>query len=227
MTYLLPNPPTPVTATYVGPVNPETCAADTLQLWSYLPQFVQDADATNGYQFLTWLDGMGKQQQLVDDLCRDNQNFPGWSIIMDVSRCPTYALPWLGQFLGVRFNPLQIVSDAAMRAAISAQGNFGRGTVAAIKAAGAQFLGPGGYINVIERVPDPYSLTIQMVGTLIALTYRDLLADYGIYSNIIPGNPPYPALPTYQDFPGRNTSIVTGVMQSAIPAGLIATIDFI
>src|ERR1019366_10522798 len=27
---------------------------------------------------------------------------PGWSQILDITRCPQYVLPWLGQFIGVQ-----------------------------------------------------------------------------------------------------------------------------
>lgn len=239
-TFVAPNPPVAPTYNpppfqgpisplppYVGPVTPTTCAPDTLVLWHFLPQFLKDADAANDYLFLTWLDGMGQQLQILDNLCRDDAGGqPGWSILLDVGRCPTYALPWLAQFVGVRFNGAQLASDSAMRTAILAEGNFKRGTVAAIQAAAAPYLAPGGYVNIIERYPDAYSLTVQVFGDLNAATYAELTLEYPTYNLLVPGNPPYPALPYYSSFPHSNQSTVTAAIEAAIPAGLVTTVVY-
>lgn len=209
-------------------VNPDTCAADTLKLWSFLPPFLQDQDATNDYLFLSWLDGIGQQQQIIDTLVRDEPPNPGWSIVLDITRCPTYALPWLGQFVGVRFTGTTIGNDTAMRNAILARGNFSRGTPTAIISSALPFLEIiGGMVNVIERYPDPYSLLVQISGDLNALTYADLAEQYPWYSNA-GGTPSLSGtFATYADFPQSNEAIVTAAVLAAIPAGLVATVVFL
>lgn len=228
-------------------VDPTTCASDTLRLWSYLPQFVQDSDAAGGivnrptgsewvyYQFLNWLEGVVNCEapervsasglQDLDDLCRDSEIAIGWSSIMDISRCPTYALPWLAQFVGVRFSGEVLGStnvDQAMRIAILSEVSFKRGTVAAIKAAVAPYLSPEGYVNIIERYPTPYSLTVQIIGGLGSLTYAQLAAKEPIYS-VISHDYPY-----YSDLaPSATPGTVTAVINASIPAGLIATVVFL
>lgn len=209
-------------------VTPDTCAADTLKLWSFLPPFLQEQDATNSYLFLSWLDGIGQQQQIIDTLVRDDPPNPGWSIVLDITRCPTYALPWLGQFVGVRFSGTTIGNDQAMRNAILARGNFARGTTTAIISSALPYLEIiGGAVNVIERYPDPYSILIQISGDLNALTYADLAEQYPWYSNA-GGTPSLSGtFATYDDFPQSNEAIVTASVLAAIPAGLVATVVFL
>lgn len=202
-------------------------AADTIKLWGFLPPFAQENDAQTSYQFLRWLDGSGQQQQILDNLLRDGPSGQaGWSIILDVARCPTYALPWLGQFVGVRFTPAQLESDSAMRAAIVAPGNFARGTVAALNAAIAPYLLPNGYITVIERfngtTADPYAIYINVTNLNGALTYGQLAAQYPWLTSS-GGTPDVTdTFPAYNDFPTStyNETLATAVLQSALPGGL-------
>lgn len=201
-------------------VDPGSCAADTLELWSFLPDFVQVADEAGGYQFLSWLDGTGQQQQIIDNLCRDQNGFVGWSILMDVSRCPAYALPWLAQFVGVRFSSAQLTNVDSMRSAIVAKGNFGRGTPQSIANSLIPYLGPNSYVNIIERYPDAYSFTVQVRGALGSLTYAELAK----------ADPTYPDVaaeyPFYDDFPEQDQAVVTAAVQSSTPAGLVLTVAY-
>ena len=148
-------------------ITPQQAQPDTLELYGYLPDFVQANDAAGDYQFLTWLNGIiseGSDQteltynytytngvvtqlsptiqypdgstggifsvsnnpipaatglQAIDDIIRDTPYDPGYSILLDINRCPTYALPWLGQFVGVRF--LMVQPDSVMRQRIQTE----------------------------------------------------------------------------------------------------------
>ena len=211
-------------------VTPETASADTLELYGYLPDFVRDGDANNQYTFLSWLEGICAQQQKIDDLCRDTQYGPGWSVIMDVGRCPNYALPWLAQFVGVNFqgdivgtSPAQ---DNAMRQTILAKNGFARGSVQGIVNGVLMLLGPGASVNIIERYPDPYSLTIQYTDHDGSLTYGELAVQYPGYSPdlALPGSASGP-YPHYDNFPVPTFGSVSAEIQQLIPGGLVATIQ--
>ena len=210
------NPPTISPDGFV----PGTTAASaaTLELWGALPQFVQDADAANQYTFLSWLEGIGGQQQLIDNLCRDSEFGPGWSAIVDLGRCPSYALPWLAQFVGVNLPGSILSNDEATRQAILAHPGFNRGTVAAIIDAAQSLLGPNSYVNVIERYPDPYSLTVQYYDNNGSLTYSELAVAEPTYAAVDS------AYATYNNFPVQSGDAVAAAIQSAIPGGLICTI---
>lgn len=209
-------------------VNPTTCAADTLRLWNFLPPNLQQTDANNNYIFLTWLDGIGQQQQILDNLLRDdNKGNPGWSIILDVTRCPTYALPWLAQFVGVRFTGPVVGNDSLMRSAIVSKNGFNRGTVASITAAITPYLSSGGYVNIIERTPDPYSLTVQVHGAIGAMDWAELSKAYPWYTNS-GGTPSLTGtFSTYAAFPTSTQGAITAIIQASVPAGIIVSVVFL
>jgi hypothetical protein len=60
----------------------------------------------------------------------DSGYVPGWGPLLDPTLCPTAALPYLGQFVGVAVP--DGADDATARAAIRAESGFSRGTLAAI-----------------------------------------------------------------------------------------------
>lgn len=159
----------PILPPALPPPVPPTVAADTLELYRALGPIpaltdtVGQADADLGWPLLRILDGVGQILQRVDDITRDDPatGAPGWSILFDPARCPTYALPWLAQMVGVRFDTTT-ATDTAQRAAIRAEQGFQRGTRAAMQAAAAKWLAPGQTITIFERTPDPYSLTVLL-----------------------------------------------------------------
>lgn len=207
----------PSNVVFTNGANP---AQDTVILWSFLAPFLQEIDMANNFQFMAWLDGIGQQQQIIDALVRDTTSGPGWSPIMDVSRCPDYALPWLAQWVGTRFTSQELTNTAYMRSAIINTGNFARGTTNAIVNAITPFLEPGGYVQLIERTPDPYSFQIIIHGDLGNLTYADLAAKDPLYSEVAT------EYPTYADFPVSNADQVTAAIAAATPGGLIFTVTF-
>lgn len=162
-----------------------------------------------------WLAGPAAMLQPIDDLCRDDDIHPGWSNIFDVTRCPTKALPWLGQLVGVRL--AATLPDAWMRAAVEAEQGFKRGTVPVIEQAAAPFLRPGGSIVVTERFPDPYSIQIGYDPTfLYGFTYDELADAYPTYDDLAA------AFTTYDDFTASLTQFEAAI-RLAIPAGLIVS----
>src|SRR3954463_10371654 len=43
----------------------------------------------------------GAMFESVEDVARDTAQGPGWSAVVDITRCPLDWLPWLAQFVGV------------------------------------------------------------------------------------------------------------------------------
>jgi hypothetical protein len=113
-----------------------------------------------------------------------------------------------------------------MRAAIVAHAGFNRGTPAAIAQAGLALLGSGGSVQIIERYPDPYSLTIIYTGNDGSLSYSQLAAEKPLYSEIPVAGTPVgtPGYPTYNTFPAPTQTTVGAALQAAVPAGLVATV---
>ncbi len=58
---------------------------------------------------------------------------PGWSQILDINRCPSYALPWLGQFVGVDLNKTPNLTYEQSVQKILSRSGFSRGTVSALQ----------------------------------------------------------------------------------------------
>jgi hypothetical protein len=117
------------------PAPPAELAPDTFagRLYDMLePLAEQDPQA--GWSLLILCNAIGTAYQLVEDWVRDTPDGPGWSLMLDVDRCPSEALPWLGQFAGVRI-PVGVVDDAQRRAWIKSTDGFSRGTRDAMVAA--------------------------------------------------------------------------------------------
>ena len=74
---------------------------------------------------------------------------PGWSILLDVARCPGYALPWLGQFVGVNVD--STLDEAGQRQQIRAETGMARGTPASLVAAAQRYLTGTRAVILIER----------------------------------------------------------------------------
>lgn len=189
-------------------------AADTLLLYQKL------GPLTAGDQgvLLTWLDGIGQQAQVIDDLCRDTPTDVGWSVIMDVTRAPAYVLPWLGQFVGVVVDPH--ASVAAQRALIQSEPPFARGTPAALIAIAKSFLGGAQTVTLTERVADAYHLSISVpTAQLSSASYAYLGVTYPTYAALSA------AFTTYGATTGASQEI-QDALQAAKPAGLILTVTF-
>lgn len=114
---------------------------------------VAKLDADNAWSLLILCDAIGQMFQLLDDLMRDSPEGPGWSVLMDLDRCPASALPWLAQLAGVRI-PVGLTEEQARAWAGSTDG-FKRGTAAALRGACAATLTGDKTVIFRERNGDP------------------------------------------------------------------------
>ena len=91
-------------------LTPDTFAA---RLYDALAPLATQ-DSSNAWALLILCNAIGLMYQDVEDLVRDSPDGPGWSSLLDLDRCPSWALDWLGQFAGVRI-PFGL-TDAQRRA---------------------------------------------------------------------------------------------------------------
>jgi hypothetical protein len=148
-------PPTPPP---VPPgLTPQAFAADLYQ--ALAPLTAQEP--YNGFSLLILCNAIGVMFQMVDDWVRDQPQGPGWSLLLDINRCPTEALGWLGQFVGVRIPGS--LTDAQQRAWILSMIGFRRGTPAAMIAAVQATLTGTKTVTLVERDGDPYALTVKTI----------------------------------------------------------------
>jgi len=149
---------------------PSTLTPDSFaeRLYVSLAPLAQQ-DASYGWSLLILCNAIGLMFQDVEDLVRDSPDGPGYSELLDLDRCPSWALPWLGQLVGVRLLPG--ASDAENRARIASTDGWKRGTPAALEAAIKATLTGSQSVVIRERDPagadPPYTLTVR---TLVAET---------------------------------------------------------
>jgi hypothetical protein len=197
-------------------------APDTMELYSRIG-WAADQDASG--LLLKFLAGIGNMLQAIDSISRDSYDTdyeiaPSWSTVLDINRCPTEALPWLGQFVGARF-PTNLRDDQ-QRYMIEHVPGWSRGTPAAILAAASLFLLPGFVPTLTERDTSPYHLTISIPsGAVVSdATYGSLWRSYATYSDL------EAAFATYADIWAGDDAIESAILD-AIPAGLVCAVDFV
>lgn len=88
----------------------------------------------------------------------DTDDFEGWSILLDVDRCPVEALPYLAQYVGERLP--RGITEADARQWIKDAPNQQRGTLQSIVDAAQRWLTGGKNVTVIERAGGPDKLAV-------------------------------------------------------------------
>jgi hypothetical protein len=131
---------------------------------------VANLDSTVGWSLLILCNAIGTMFQLLDDWERDTADGPGWSLLLDLDRCPPEALPWLGQFVGARIP--SGLSDADQRAWIASTDGWKRGTVAAMQGAARATLTGKQRLFLRERDHDPAD-TPDYAYYLTAISYAN------------------------------------------------------
>lgn len=96
-----------------------------------------------------YLGGLSLPFELVETWASDTDTHIGWSLLLDVDRCPVEALPWLAQMIGMTLDTS--LSEANQRQQISQAGNWKRGTLPAMQAAPAPYLTGSKAVIVRER----------------------------------------------------------------------------
>ena len=161
------------------------------RIYGSVPDFIQQADAANNYLLYKWIFAMVATIDATDSLVRDNVNYMiiqdnatlgiqpavGWSQILDINRCPTYALPWLAQFIGVQLKTTSSLSLSAQRTAwmsdITTKSSFNRGTRASLIAE---------LVNVANpQLASNNQLTIQQVICMEQIQYKNAFYSYADY----------------------------------------------
>jgi len=111
----------------------------------------------------TYLDSIGDSLfQIVQDWSSDTDDVPskpGYSLLVDASRVPDVAIPWLAQFVGS--DVVIGVPASVQRTQLTGLGTWKRGTVAALKAAPVPYLTGSQTVIVKERDTGPYHLEVM------------------------------------------------------------------
>jgi hypothetical protein len=153
----------------------------------------QTDDAGKGYHLLAFCDALGRMFEQVNELVRDTDAGIGWSSIFDVDRAPPYALPWLGQLVGVTVDVTLPVES--QRQQIRDEEGLARGTLAAIQAAPKPYLTGNQTVIVIERDGSPYRTSV--------ITYEDETLDEDAIRARLLAKKPAGIVLNYQVLPGQ------------------------
>jgi hypothetical protein len=215
-----------ITAGVSGPSLPSTPvvmgqAPDTVALYNRMG-WAKHEDASGA--LVSWLSGLGQIVQAVDNLTvtqvADGALAPPWSQVLDIDRCPTAVLPWLGQFVGVTVDTNS--RDDEQRYAIEQEHGFSRGTPAAILAAANRYLLPGYSATLIERDTSAYNLaiTIPAVGVVGDATCGLLAGGFSTCAAVLVAFATCGSL-------WSNTAAITEAVAGSIPAGLTYSVSFV
>jgi hypothetical protein len=138
------------------PPTPDTVSQATLDIYDQLGPWRDEDEGL--WQLLAVVDAIGSQHAETEAYTRDDATHTGWGQLLDLNVCPSIALPWLGQFVGVQIP--DGMDDADARALIAARPAATRGTVGAIRAALQPLLTGTKTVTIRERTPDPYSFKV-------------------------------------------------------------------
>ncbi len=175
------------------------------------------AAADTSGTLLRWLSGIGSMLQTLDDLVRDSPSGPGWSLIMDLSRCRSEYLPWLAQFVGVRVDTS--ATAAAQRAQITDEPATKRGTVPALLAAASPYLMAGTIPHLHERDTDAYHATmVVFTNQLQGGPWDDLAANFVSWDAVAS------AFATWNAIGPASGPDLARAIDAAKPAGLVLSL---
>lgn len=118
----------------------------------------QPGDDQRGWPARMLVGAVAKALGPLFDLVRDTEDGPGWSAVLDPDRAPVWALPWLGNFVGVTLPPG--LTEAQQRARLVNPPAFNRGTFDGLVAAVRQTITGTGYVFALERQGSPYRITV-------------------------------------------------------------------
>jgi len=191
------------------PQPPDALAPDTFaeRLYVMLAPLAQ-SDPDLGWSLLILLNALGAMYQLIEDWVRDQPQGPGWSLLLDINRCPDEALPWLAQLVGVRLLPGSTPDE--QRARIAATDGFRRGSPAAMVGAAKATL--TGSQTVVLRERDGanmgYPNSPESAYCLTVVTYQGQTPDQTATKNAILAQKPGGILLNYLTEVGQDWQTV-------------------
>jgi len=99
----------------------------------------------------------------------DYAGAPGWSQVLDLKRCPQYALPWLSQFIGSNISQNNTLTYQQIQNKMATRSGFQRATTASIIAE---------MVNLIN-VQLPVTSTPMLASQVIVMENTEVLAPRG------------------------------------------------
>ena len=120
---------------------------------------IADQDDELGYPLAAIMGAFGLAFDQVEQIARAQPGRMPYQQVYDITRCPDFMLPWLGQFVGVAVT--QGTTPDQQRTQIEAEANFYRGSVQNLVAAVTATQTEPNRVTIIERVPSPSGITVS------------------------------------------------------------------
>lgn len=138
-------------------MSPPVVQEVSQEIYNGLGPWREDDPGTN-YQLALYVDAHGSQLQPLEDLVRTSDDGPGFSLLLDVVRCPDEYLDHLAQYNGTVIQ--QQWTGSEKRTAIEAALGWERGRPATISAAAGFYLTGTKKVRLIERDGGAYFVTV-------------------------------------------------------------------
>jgi hypothetical protein len=129
----------------------------TLRLHDSLAGGLTHGDEATGWLLLRFLDGIGAELGVIDDIIRDSETAPGWARELDPDT--TTRPGWLAQFVGSRVPSGASLTEA--REVVRARPTLRRGSPGALVDAVARTLTGTRRVDLFERTPDVDHITVR------------------------------------------------------------------
>lgn len=169
-----------------GPDHP-SIGPYTRDLYAAVEPF-PERDEAFGWATLRMCHAVGRWFDPVEELVRASDAGPGWSALLDVERCPDWALPYLAQIAGVSLT--HGAPTARWRDEIRDHENFHRGTVEAMVLRARRRLTGSRRVTVIERYDEPDHPKNDPPYQILFITYDDETPDApAVLAEIMGGKP--------------------------------------
>ena len=127
------------------------------EAYAYLEPLWADDDQ-RGYPLKTLIAGLCEAFRYGEEVVRAQPGRDPWQQVYDITRCPDYLLPWLGQCTG---SPPTMGADPdVQRVQIRAEQNFYRGTIPNLLAAAEAQQTQSGRTTILERSPNAWNIAV-------------------------------------------------------------------
>lgn len=156
-----------------------------------------DPDESVDWHLLKFVQALTLNLTVINDLVRDTDEGPGWSIILDADRADPKYFPWMGQFNGTTVD--LGLSEDDQRQQLKEVAGFRRGTIASMIAAAQPYLTGTKTVTITERDTSAYHFSVstftaetpdssKVLAALLSQKPAGLVMDYTVAAGLTYGD---------------------------------------
>lgn len=175
------------------PVVSET----TQEAYDRLGSAWTNPDESVDWHLLKFIQAVTLNLTVINDLVRDTDEGPGWSIVLDADRVAAKYFPWLSQFNGTTVD--LGLSEDDQRQQLKEVAGFRRGTIASMIAAAQPYLTGTKTVTITERDTSAYHFSVRtftaetpdsakVLTALLSQKPAGLVMDFSVTSGLTYGD---------------------------------------